>query len=223
MLAATGVAQSKPPDGFARPAGSHCTTTFATANDYRVAAECEARRHGLPPEVALAVMQIESNFDPRAKGAAGEVGLMQIMPATARMLGFAGDDRQLAEPGVNIRLGVQYLAKAHRLAEGDLCTTVMKYRAGHGETRFSIRSVDYCKRAREILSGAGHKVSGKVPEATFGFVSAASSSGKASASAGQNGTDRNCVRRSFVPGPKYRHCLIFGKVKVTRLKVSSAE
>ena len=86
---------------------------------------------------------------------------MQVMPATARLLGFRGSLDELADPATNIPLGVQYLAQAYQLARGDLCTTVMKYRAGHGETRFSIRSVDYCKRAREILSGAGHKVSGR--------------------------------------------------------------
>ena len=148
LLAATDVALSKPPDDFAPHAPAACLTTLATPQDYRGAAECEARRQGLPPEVAVAVMEIESNFDPGAKGAAGEVGLMQIMPSTARMLGFAGDDRLLADPAVNIRLGVRYLAKAHRLADGDLCTTVMKYRAGHSQTRFSARSVEYCKRAR---------------------------------------------------------------------------
>ena len=167
----------------------------------------------------MAVMEIESNFDPGAKGASGEVGLMQIMPATARMLGFAGDDQLLADPAINIRLGVQYLAKAHRLADGDLCTTVMKYRAGHNQTRFSTRSVEYCKRARTILSSAGYKITGEVPEPTLTSGSAPLSA-NAAASAGQDDTDRNCVRRRFEAGPKLRHCIVFGKVTVTRLKVT---
>nr|WP_237683986.1 transglycosylase SLT domain-containing protein [Pseudaminobacter soli] len=211
---------SKPPDDFARPPPAACLATLATSGDYRGAAKCEARRQGLPPEVALAVMEIESNFDPGAKGAAGEVGLMQIMPATARMLGFAGDDALLADPAVNIRLGLQYLAKAHRLADGDLCTTLMKYRAGHSQTRFSARSVEYCKRARKILSSAGYRVTGGIPTLA---PASADPSPKAPARAGPDGTDRNCVSRSFESGPRFRHCITFGKITVTRLKVTPAE
>jgi len=45
----------------------------------------------------------------------------------------------------------------------------MKYRAGHGETRCSVRSVDYCQRARAILEREGLDVSGPLPVATIGF------------------------------------------------------
>lgn len=45
----------------------------------------------------------------------------------------------------------------------------MKYRAGHGETRFSQLSVDYCIKARARLMAVGYPVSGSVPAATFGF------------------------------------------------------
>jgi hypothetical protein len=45
----------------------------------------------------------------------------------------------------------------------------MKYRAGHGETRFSVKSVDYCKRVRDHLASVGFPVTGTVPKPTFGF------------------------------------------------------
>ena len=104
-----------------------------------------------------------------APGAAGEVGLMQVMPPTARLLGFSGDDAALADPETNIRLGVRYLADAWRLAKGDLCTALMKYRAGHNETRFSVLSVRYCVAARTYLASIDYPVTGEVPEPTFGF------------------------------------------------------
>jgi hypothetical protein len=44
----------------------------------------------------------------------------------------------------------------------------MKYRAGHGETRFSYRSVDYCIAVRGKLFARGFPVTGSVPVATFG-------------------------------------------------------
>jgi hypothetical protein len=80
----------------------------------------EAGRTGLDPRLIHAVIKVESDYRPDAIGAAGEIGLMQVRPSTARLLGFGGTDRELAEPATNIRLGVTYLAKAWSLARGDL-------------------------------------------------------------------------------------------------------
>jgi hypothetical protein len=135
---------------------------------YRALIEKEAAQAGLAPEIAEAVMAVESGFNPAAIGGVGEIGLMQILPSTARMLGFSGTMAELAVPETNIHYGVTYLAKAWRLAGGDLCTAVMKYRAGHGETRFSFLSVNYCVAVRSKLAARGFTVTGSVPVATFG-------------------------------------------------------
>jgi soluble lytic murein transglycosylase-like protein len=135
---------------------------------YRALAEKEAARAGLAPEIADAVMAVESGYNPGAIGGAGEIGLMQILPSTARMLGFVGTNADLAVPDTNIHYGVTYLAQAWRLAGGDLCTAVMKYRAGHGESRFSFLSVNYCLAVRSKLAARGYQVTGVVPVATFG-------------------------------------------------------
>lgn len=152
--------------------------------DYRALIERESARAGLPAEIAEAVMAVESGYNPEARGAAGEVGLMQVMPGTARMLGFSGGDAQLADPATNIRLGVTYLAGAWRKAGQDICTATMKYRAGHGETRFSQLSVNYCVAVRSKLQARGYAVTGVVPEATFGFATA--SAGARGAASGRN-------------------------------------
>ena len=133
--------------------------------------EQESARAGLPAEIAEAVMAVESGYNASARGGAGEVGLMQVLPSTARMLGFAGTNDQLADPGTNIRYGVTYLARAWRLGGQDICTATMKYRAGHGETRFSQLSVNYCLAVRSKLAARGYAVTGTVPAATFGFSS----------------------------------------------------
>ena len=128
--------------------------------------EQEVKKTGLPADIADAVVQVESNYNPRVIGGVGEVGLMQIRPQTAAMLGFRGSAEDLAKPEVNIHYGVTYLSKAWRLANGDLCRTLMKYRAGHGEEVMTARSVSYCRRAKVHLAELGSPLAeGTVPPA----------------------------------------------------------
>ena len=115
----------------------------------------EAQRTGLPFEIGDAVVAVESSYNPQRVGALGEIGLMQVLPSTAAMLGFKGTPRELAAPEINIHLGTTYLAEAWRRAGGDFCRTLMKYRAGHGEEVMSARSTAYCDRARLYLTTGG--------------------------------------------------------------------
>lgn len=80
---------------------------------------------------------------------------MQVLPSTAAMLGFRGTLRELADPATNLRIGVDYLAGAWTATGGRLCDTLMKYRAGYGEQTMSLRSVIYCRRARDYLASIG--------------------------------------------------------------------
>lgn len=141
--------------------------------ELRVMVRAEAVKRGLPGEIADAVATVESNYRTGAIGNVGEIGLMQVLPSTARMLGFAGTNSELSNPATNIRYGVDYLATAWKLAGEDVCTTVMKYRAGHGETRFSHKSVAYCLRVREVLAAQGYPLRGEVPKASFGAAATA--------------------------------------------------
>ncbi|HXH46573.1 MAG TPA: transglycosylase SLT domain-containing protein [Bradyrhizobium sp.] len=156
------------PPGRDSPAPAVPPSKLRGPSAYRDLIEKEAARAGLPAEIAEAVMAVESGYNAGAIGAVGEIGLMQIRPATARMLGFTGSDAALAVPETNIHYGVTYLGQAWRLAGADLCTAVMKYRAGHGETRFSFLSVNYCLAVRSRLLARGFRVTGQVPVATFG-------------------------------------------------------
>jgi soluble lytic murein transglycosylase-like protein len=140
----------------------------AGRNEYRALVERESQAVGLPPALVDAIMAVESRYNSASVGLDGEVGLMQVMLPTARMLGFTGTPAELAVPEINVHYGAKYLAGAWRLARGDLCTAAMKYRAGHGETRFSFLSVDYCTRVRGHLAAQGVPVSGSVPQPTFG-------------------------------------------------------
>jgi hypothetical protein len=120
----------------------------------------EAEARGLPPAVADAVVTVESGYNPAAVGGVGEVGLMQVRPTTAAMLGHRGSAADLFVPETNIRFGVTYLARAWQLAGGDLCRALMKYRAGHGEERMTPLSVEYCRRARVHLASVGSPLAG---------------------------------------------------------------
>ena len=151
-------------DGLARLPASRAT--------YLPIVTREATARGLPPAIADAVMSVESAYNPAAIGGVGEIGLMQVRPSTAAMLGFGGSDAGLARPDNNIRFRRTYLAQAWRLASGDLCRALMKYRAGHGEERMSPLSVEYCRRVRVHLAslgyGADHPVlAAPVPEPDF--------------------------------------------------------
>lgn len=75
----------------------------------------ESRRHGFDPVFLLAVIQTESKFRRHARGSHGEIGLMQIKPATAEWIAARygikwQGDLSLTNPQTNIRLGSAYLA-----------------------------------------------------------------------------------------------------------------
>lgn len=152
----------------APPAAAEAPPAAPDAATLRKMVREQAVADELPPEVAEAVAEVESGFNPKAVGSVGEVGLMQVLPSTARMLGFREPLPELFDPAVNVRYGVRYLSQAWRKTGQDICATVMKYRAGHGETRYSQRSVDYCVKVRALLAARGFKVTGTVPVATFG-------------------------------------------------------
>ncbi|MCB4770849.1 transglycosylase SLT domain-containing protein [Ancylobacter sp. Lp-2] len=112
----------------------------------------EARANGVPIALARAVVRIESNWNPGVTGSAGEVGLMQIKPLTARGLGYQGTRKALYDPATNIKWGMRYLAGAYQLAAGDTCGTVMRYQGGHGTTRMSNIARSYCSKARTLMA-----------------------------------------------------------------------
>lgn len=138
-------------------------TSPATNADTRQMVRRIASTHGLPPELAEAVVTIESRWNPRARSHAGAIGLMQIKYATARGMGYGGSVAGLYEPRTNLTFGLAYLAGAHKLAGGDICGTILRYHAGHGATRMGGSSRSYCARAKQIMADSGWKPGRKAP------------------------------------------------------------
>ncbi len=110
-----------------------------------------ARENGVPENLANAVVQIESRYNPGARGGSA-LGLMQIKVQTARSVGFAGDWRGLMAPDTNLHFGMKVLADAYKSSRGDVCMTLAKYQSGHLATRVSAANRVYCARARAIMA-----------------------------------------------------------------------
>ncbi len=113
-----------------------------------------AANYGVPFSLARAVIKIESNYRPHVTGSAGEIGLMQIKPSTARMLGYTGTVKGLYDPETNIKYGMKYLAMAQGLGGGTTCGTILKYNAGHGARRMNPVSSAYCSKVKIQMAAA---------------------------------------------------------------------
>ena len=82
-------------------------------DEYRTMVEEAAAARGLPPHILAAVLRQESNFNPEARGGAGEIGLGQIKPSTARDPGFGVSpvsEEDLRDPRRNIDFAASYIA-----------------------------------------------------------------------------------------------------------------
>jgi soluble lytic murein transglycosylase len=103
-----------------RPAAPQAATRYdAVIADH-------ATRHGIRPELVRAVIQTESAFDPRAVSPKGAMGLMQLMPATARLFNVLDP----FDPFENIRAGVAYLRRLLDRYGGNEELALAAYNAG---------------------------------------------------------------------------------------------
>ncbi|WJW76152.1 lytic transglycosylase domain-containing protein [Thiohalobacter sp. IOR34] len=91
----------------------------------------EASRAGLPPELVLSLIEVESNFDRFAISSAGARGLMQVMPFWLEELGRPDDD--LFQVRTNIRYGCTILKLYLERENGDLRRALARYNGSSGQ------------------------------------------------------------------------------------------
>lgn len=124
-----------------------------------------SRRNALPPELVLAVIGAESSFRPQVVSHKGAVGLMQLMPYTARQLAgelqmeWTDGDLRL-DPRANIAMGSRYLGQL--LADfDDLDETLAAYNRGptavrlDGWPRRGGETAGFVRRVKDLLSRQG--------------------------------------------------------------------
>jgi soluble lytic murein transglycosylase-like protein len=98
------------------------------AVDYAALIEDEARSQGLDPVLLEALIRVESGFNPAAVSSKGAMGLMQLMPATAKRYGVA----DAFDPLQNIRGGTKYLKDLLQMFDQDIELVLAAYNAGEG-------------------------------------------------------------------------------------------
>lgn len=94
-----------------------------------------ASRSGLPPELVLAVIQVESGFDRFAVSRAGAQGLMQVMPFWKNEIGRPQDN--LTNIDTNLSYGCRILQFYLERENGRLSTALARYNGSAGSTRYS--------------------------------------------------------------------------------------
>lgn len=87
-----------------------------------------AQTHGVDPILVQALIQVESNYQPRARSSKGAMGLMQLMPAVAREYNV----RNAYDPKSNIDAGIRKLKSLLEKMGGDVALALAAYNAGDG-------------------------------------------------------------------------------------------
>jgi soluble lytic murein transglycosylase-like protein len=108
---------------------------------------CEAKRDPtlqIPPDLVLALMEVESRFDRWAVSPAGAVGLMQVMPFWPRQLGV---QNQLVKVAPNIRMGCEILRYYLRVEHRNWSLALARYNGSVGHNKYPALVMQRWQRA----------------------------------------------------------------------------
>jgi len=91
-----------------------------------------ARAYDIDPLLLHAMADVESRHDPGARSPAGALGVLQVLPGTARRFGVVGPDSVLLDADVNLAAGAAYLKALQARYGNDLVLVLAAYNAGEG-------------------------------------------------------------------------------------------
>lgn len=120
-------------------------------SDFAAAIARASSRYQIPEALIRAVIRVESNYNPNAVSRAGAMGLMQLMPGTAREQGVT--DR--LDPEQNIMGGTRYLRWLANKFQGDIIKTLAGYHAGHNAVE-SKGGIPYTATEQYVKKVLGH-------------------------------------------------------------------
>jgi len=149
-----GSTESGPTEGVS-PANFDSGVGFAQPN-IDSAIDQAAARHHVDPNLVRAVIKVESNFNPYAVSRKGAMGLMQLMPQTARQLNVSNP----FDPEENVDAGVRHLKQLMDNYGGDIKLTLAAYNAGQGAVERSAgvprfrETRNYVKRITQLYNAA---------------------------------------------------------------------
>ena len=123
----------------------------AVREQFEPLVRAHSARQRLRPELVRAVIQVESGFNPRARSPKGAMGLMQLMPATARELGVVN----AYDPDENIRGGTAYLRQLLDKYEGNEELALAAYNAGPGAVDRYGEQVPPYRETRDYVKKVG--------------------------------------------------------------------
>ena len=106
--------------------GEPGTKGAVAPRDFQEAVDRIAGRHGLSPDLLNSVIRVESNYNPLAVSSKGAMGIMQLIPATARRFGVS----DVFDPLDNMEGGARYLQYLLGLFDGDYPLALAAYNAG---------------------------------------------------------------------------------------------
>lgn len=163
---------SKPSQSTTNPNYRNLARGYAvSSSEIDTAIDAAAKRHDVDPNLIRAIVKTESNFNPNAVSRKGAMGLMQLMPGTARSLAVENP----FDPKQNVDAGVRYFKNLMNNYGGDLKLSLAAYNAGSGAVARSNgipripETQNYVKQITQMYwnGGAGPSGRGAVPVRMF--------------------------------------------------------
>ena len=131
--------------------------------------------HEINPFYVASVIAVESSFKNHAKSHVGATGLMQIMPATAKIVAKSKVVPKLTDPKINLELGIKYLKSLEKSYKGNKFYALAAYNWGPGNMSKSLKGE---KRLPGTVRGYANKIINRTEKWQKIFQSASSSAAK---------------------------------------------